>query len=236
MQVDGSEECSDLLRALEQQTFHAAFGDRVPHTPEFMLHEYGPYDENSTFFGAIDSTSGQVLGALRIISQAPGKTLEDLSTAGVINLREIDQEYQFSESKFWDIGSVAVTTTLRGTIQGQRISTLLYHALYSAAVEQHVVQWTSVIDSQVLQRYLRLGIPFERLGGLEDLDYLGSAATACHLWVQDIRPSMEAAGSKQQGRLRQTINTILNGCTESPKADVKDLDLRDQKHTNLTAL
>lgn len=225
-QVSGTDESADLLRALEQQTFDSVFGHRVPHTPDFMLNEYGPWDEDSTFFGALDLATGDVIGALRIITGPRGKTVSDLESAGLIDLAHFESEYGFEASPSWDIGSVAISGAIRGTLRGQQVATLLYHALYAKAVDEQIVQWTSVIDTQVLRRYHRLGIPFARLGGLPDLNYLGSSATACHLWVEGIRLSMETQAVDEGQRIRATIETILNGRKTSPRSEVREIDLR----------
>lgn len=67
--VDGADPIANLGRALEQRIFDAEAGD---HSPEVMHAEYGPYEDRSIFFLAIDLATASVVGVLRCITGTAG--------------------------------------------------------------------------------------------------------------------------------------------------------------------
>ena len=79
--VDGLDPLANIGRCLEQRVFDDEAGD---HSVEFMDAEYGPYEDRSLFFLAIDPQQRSVVGAARGITGSVGfgpttKTVHDLS-------------------------------------------------------------------------------------------------------------------------------------------------------------
>lgn len=217
IELHGDDPRSDLCRALEQSVFDDAFGAIVPHTPDMMAAEYGPYEDRSRFLTAVESSTMSIVGTLRIIEGYPNKTTTDLVASRVTDTAALGARYHFDDGCTWDIGSVAVDKSFRRTLRTSPVSVPLYRALYVSALREGITDWTSVIDVDVLAFYKRLGIPFERLMELDDVNYLGSQATACYLDVGNIQTSMSAAAELAPRHRRATIEAILHGSVSIPE-------------------
>ncbi len=217
IELHGDDPRSDLCRALERSVFHEAFGAIVPHTPDMMVAEYGPYESRSRFLTAVEWSTMSIVGTLRIIEGYPNKTTTDLVASGMTDNDALDTTYQFDDALTWDIGSVAVDKSFRRTLRMNPVSIPLYRALYVSALRDGITNWTSVIDVDVLSFYRRLGIPFERLMELEDVSYLGSEATACYLDMGNMEASMNAVAEQASRHRRATIEGLLYGSGSTPE-------------------
>lgn len=77
--VQGTDPLAKLGRALEQRVFDAKAGN---HSPEVMVQEYGEYEPQSSFFLAVDSSTGEITAVLRLLIGVSGigtpvKTIRD---------------------------------------------------------------------------------------------------------------------------------------------------------------
>jgi N-acyl-L-homoserine lactone synthetase len=217
VEIAGSDPLSDLCRALEQTVFDDTFGAIVPHTPDTMAAEYGPYEDCSRFFAAINNSNLSIAGSLRVIEGYPTKTTTDLIAARLTTDQSLNHRYRFDPTTTWDIGSVTVDKSYRRSLRKNPVSIPLYRALYVAALREGITDGTSVIDIDVLSYYRRLGIPFERLDDLRDVEYLGSKSTACYLEVARIAESMRLAAEDSSRQVKRTINAILHGSASTPE-------------------
>ena len=217
IELRGDDPRSDLCRALEQSVFDDAFGATVPHTPDMMVAEYGPYESRSRFFAAAESSTMSIVGTMRIIEGYPNKTTRDLVARRVTDTDTLEATYHFDDGLTWDIGSVVVDKSFRRSLRTNPVSVPLYRALYVSALRDGITNWTSVIDLNVLSLFRRLGIPFERLMELDDINYLGSLATPCYLDVENIQASMNAVAELAPRHRRATIEALLHGSTSTPE-------------------
>ena len=219
--LDGGDARSDLGRSTEQQVFDKAFGSVVPHTPELMTREYGDYEEQSTFFVVLDTETQDAIASLRIIRGHPNKTTSDLLRDGLVSSVSLG-DLGLDKENVWDIATAAVVPS-RSASKMRQASTALYRALYWSSMSSGVTYWTSVIDRRVLRLYDHLGIPFQRLPGTSDLDYLGSPAQACIARVQDIEHSMRSRAESSNKSTQQRIEAIIgsNGLSSlAPEGDL----------------
>ena len=217
VELHGDDPRSDLCRALEQTVFDETFGAIVPHTPAMMAAEYGPYESRSRFLTAVEWSTMTIVGTLRIIEGYPNKTTTDLVASRMTDSEALNTTYHFDDARTWDIGSVVVDKSFRRTLRTNPVSIPLYRSLYVSALRDGITDGTSVIDVDLLSSYTRLGLPFERLIDLEDVDYLGSQATPCYLDVGSIQASMSAAAELAPRHRRATIETMLHGSTSKPE-------------------
>ena len=227
--LEGTDPRSDLARAVEQQVFDKTFGSILPHTPDLMAEEYGNYEERSIFFVVLDTETIEAAASLRIINGYPNKTLCDLSRDGLLRSNSLG-DLGLDKESVWDIATAAVVPS-RSASRMRQASTALYRALYWSSRYSGVTYWTSVIDRRVLRLYNHLGIPFQRLPGTTDIDYLGSPAQACIARVQDIEHSMLSQAESSNKSTQQHIEALLSedGLTLAAPNDEVVIDLTDAR-------
>ncbi len=225
--LSGSSEESNVARHLERQIFDRTFGDRVPHTPELMTHEYGPYEDQSTFFLALDTDKSVPLGALRVVSGLPNKTTADLQQSGLLADGH-PQLHDCEPENTWDVATVAVAPKT-GARTAMVATMALYRTLYLRSLSNGIEYWTSIIDGGVSKSYEKLGIPFTLLVDVPPLNYLGSDAFAFVAKVNEVRPSMTArAKSAGDGRLAHRIFSMLDGATFLPDPSLSTIRLDER--------
>lgn len=228
--LDGGDPRSDLGRSTEQQVFDKAFGSVVPHTPELMASEYGNYEENSAFFVVLDTESKDAIASLRIIRGHPNKSIRDLRRDGLVSAKSLS-DLGLDKEIVWDIATAAVVPS-RSAAKMRQASTALYRALYWSSLRSGVTYWTSVIDRRVLRLYDHLGIPFQRLPGTSDFDYLGSPAQACIARLQDVESSMLSRAESSNKSTQHRIEAIIGS---NPEGDLV-IDLTDSNMTEASAI
>ncbi len=216
VELAGSESVSDLGRELEQQIFDSVFGDTVPHTPELMTSEYGPYEDASQFYVVLDEASREVAGVLRTLQGSKNKTLDDLRTARLIT-SDKGQHPLFDRETTWDLGTVAVSPASQSGGRRSLVSIALYRALFSGLDHAEAVHWTAILDVGVLPIFDELGVPYSRIEDIADMNYLGSNARACFGRVGDIRDAMMSRSRNADHETRTTITAILNGSPMVPE-------------------
>jgi len=229
--LEGADPRSDLARGVEQQVFDKTFGSTLPHTPGLMAQEYGDYEQQSLFFVVLDIETGEAAASLRIIGGYPNKTICDLHRDGLVSSKSLG-DLGLDQENVWDIATAAVVPS-RSASKMRRASTALYRALYWSSRSSEVTYWTSVIDRRVLRRYDHLGIPFRRLPGTSDFDYLGSPAQACIARVRDIEHSMRSRAESSNKSTQQHIEALLNedGLTRAAPNDEVVIDLTDARES-----
>lgn len=179
-EIDGSSMYADMGRQLESQVFFEAFRN----TPQQMLEEYGPREDQSTFFVVINKEEGKPHGALRVIRSDPDsedgrlKTLEDLEKEvanGALPNFSVDamrHAHKIDDMEaVWDIGTVAVPREFRGGAA----TLLLYRHMYVASQKAGIKHFISMIDKRAYKKMKNFaGFPFEIMHGAKPVEYLGS--------------------------------------------------------------
>lgn len=197
----GDDEYANIGRYVEREVFEAHFGN----DSEEMQTEYGPYEQNSTFFLTVDREKMIPTGVLRVIKNSPVglKTLNDLEAIDPqFSIEDTKQFHKIDDlDECWDIGTVAVLPEYRSA-QGA-ISVQLYRGMYVSAMKEDVQHFVSIIDSAPLSKLTDyLGIPFVPLNDSQPFSYLGSESSqAVYGHVPDFYNKMN--------RRRWTIKGIL---------------------------
>lgn len=196
--ISGTDRFADIGRQVECEVFNEAFGN----DPEEMKKEYGPYEEQSTFFISVDRETGVPTGVLRVIRNGEGgfKSLNDLE--GV--LPEFSKEEAMrvhgidNPEECWDIGTVAVPPEYRARQGG--VSLQLYRGMYVASQAEGIKHFVSVIDEKPFEKMTKfLGFPFKLIHGGRPFSYLGSDKS---LPVYGDAPEFEKAVRKKEWTLR----------------------------------
>lgn len=183
--LEGIDPYADIARTIERQVFEDAFGN----TTDTMERAYGPYEQQSMFFVAIDRTLDEPVpsGVLRIIKNGPRglMTVNDLAESQGV---EIGQRAEFIEQikayhgisdldECWDIGTVAVLDQYR-LDRGHLTSVQLYRGMHVAGMTADIKHYFSMIDVDARRILVRmLGIPFEPLAGSGPMEYMDSSET-----------------------------------------------------------
>lgn len=203
-EVDGRAAFADIGRFIERVRFEEAFGN----TADEMHQEYGPYENESTFFLSLDTEKKTPVGALRIIrnSDAGLKTVNDISAPPLnLTIDVIRDSHHISTfDECWDIGTVAA---MHGYPPGAA-SIQLYRGAYLAAMRENVQHVVSVIDMNVLPKLTNyLGFPFVSLAGTGPFEYLGSKQSqAVYGYVPEFHAQMiQKQKSTLKGRLAEKV-------------------------------
>lgn len=207
-------EIANVARTLEASSFYKFFKE----TPAELRELYGPYEDQSIFFLALDTETATPAGALRVITNgAHGLlTLNDIAAPattekglGGISIEAIQESHSIENlDSCWDIGTVAVEPEYRGN---KKVSVMLYRAMYKKAEEQGIEHLVSIIDKHPYDGSIRpLRIPFQPLAGFsEPFRYYGSKLSyAVHGYVNDFYPTMHRYLMSPKGQL---VNMVAQG-------------------------
>jgi hypothetical protein len=175
-EIDGSDPFANIARQIERQAFEEAFGnDAVT-----MTNEYGPYEESSLFFLAVDTHATAPAGVLRMIRNSPAglKTLVDLEdsnkTPMPVRTDDVIRHHGIDDlQKCWDGATSAVPRRYR-----RRVATIhvqLLRTWYAAAMRENVTHFVSILDGRVL-KIVRdyFGVPLVPLADTPPFTYLGA--------------------------------------------------------------
>ena len=206
-ELSSETEAANIARTIEANCFNEFFKE----TPAELRSLYGPYEKQSTFFLAVDTSIGMPVGALRVIANGANGllTLNDLSSPAIaekgiggISVDSIRQHHDIENlDACWDIGAVAVLPEHRGK---KKVSVMLYRAMYKKAKEQGIEHLVSIIDKHPYEGSIQpLRIPFQPLAGCgEPFRYYGSKLSyAVHGRVDDFFPTMYRYLRSPQGWL-----------------------------------
>ena len=183
--LEGIDPYADIARTIERQVFEDAFGN----TTDKMEEAYGPYENQSKFFLAINRTGNEPVpsGALRVIENGPRglMTLNDLAEKKGVEISDRPDFIEAVKSYHgiasldlcWDIGTAAVLDQFR-LDHGHLTSVRLYRGMHVAGMTANIQHYVSMIDVNAHRILVRmLGIPFEPLAGSGPVEYLDSAET-----------------------------------------------------------
>ena len=178
--VSESSDMGNVARSLERTIFEKYFGNDA----DEMSTEYGPYEEQSDFYIAIDRKLKQPAGVIRIIRNGPKglKTLNDIEDRiEPAELRTSAEDIMKSHNmtsleNCWDLGTAAVPDRYRKSTN--EVSTMLYRTVYKSARSHGTEHFISAVDARPLKKITDFtGIPFVPLAGMKPFSYLGSEST-----------------------------------------------------------
>jgi len=174
MHFDAHGALLDSARECEAEVFLRWFGN----TRQQLDEEYDPYDDSSVFLVLADS-SGEVLGAVRLLvpgGRAGLKTLADIGQEpwGVDGARA-STAVGIELASTWEIATLGVR---RGTAaSGLRLSLALYHGLITVARANRVTSFVAILDERVRRLLGSVGILTRPLPGTAPAPYLGSVSS-----------------------------------------------------------
>lgn len=173
-EIEGSDPFANIPRQVEREVFEESFGN----DPVCMTDEYGPYEDSSLFFLAVDTQAEAPAGVLRMIrnSSAGLKTLVDMEdstkTPTAVRTGDLMQYHGIDDlDRCWDGATSAVRRRYR-----RRLATIhvqLLRAWYAAATRENVRHLVSILDAPVY-RIVRdfFGVPLVPLGDTPPFTYM----------------------------------------------------------------
>lgn len=202
----------DVARTVEQRVFEERFGNSA----EDMARIYGPFEDASSFFLAVDQLRGTPVGALRVIEASPAglptfnylpesatlaPTGDIMAAEGITTL-----------TSCWDVGTVAVLPGYRR--QGYGVSVQLYRAMWRSAEMHGIEHLLAVLDEipyRTLTRYL--GIPFRQMVQTTSFSYEGSkVSVAVHGYTPDFERQMRRKSLTLRGLMaRKALWPLVYG-------------------------
>jgi hypothetical protein len=157
-EIEGSDPFANIARQVERETFEETFGN----DPDCMANEYGPYEESSLFFLAIDVVLGAPAGMLRVIHNSPAglKTLVDMEdstkTPTAVPATEVMRYHGIDDlNRCWDGATAAVRPQYRRRLATVHVQVL--RACYAAAIRENIAHYVSIQDAPVyrlMRRFL----------------------------------------------------------------------------------
>lgn len=181
--LDGREPASTLGREVEKAVFEECFGNDLA----ILRREYEAYDDRSVFIVAIDAAAQIPAGVLRLIKPSPRglKSLNDIADPRhswqlfAADLEARMPSPALDPAKTLDIATLAVKPEYRQDSAGQldRISALLYYAMYQWSRQHGYDNWVGIIDTAPLKAIQGLGSPLDFFDGVEAAPYLDSPAS-----------------------------------------------------------
>lgn len=153
--IEGTDPFANIARQLEREVFQQSWGnDAVT-----MKNEFGPYDEHSVFFMAVDTHDRVPAGVVRMIRNSPVglKTIVDLDDtvkspiAPVrIPVSEVLRHHGIEDlDRCWDGATAAVPRKYRRRLAAAHVQVLRVMAL--AAMRENIHHFVSVLDAPVVR-------------------------------------------------------------------------------------
>ncbi len=199
--IRGDNPAAALGREVEKEVLGSCFGNGL----DVLQREYAAYDNCSVFLVAIDPSTLAPAGALRLIepSEQGLKTLRDIENPALpwgLSAAELAARMlppAFVPAKTLDIATLAVKKQYRPDSGNQldRISSLLYYAMYQWSRRAGYEHWVGILDTRPLEAIQKLGAPldlFERVRPARYIDSKSSIPFYAHLDRVDSR--LERAG------------------------------------------
>lgn len=160
----------ELTAALEceAEVFLQTYGNSV----DQLADEYGPYAEATGFMTLLDANC-RALATTRFIAPGPAglKTLNDTRRPpwNVNGLRSA-RAAGIDPSRTWDIATVAVRRTSRGSLA----AAALYHGIAAAANANDIDSIVMIVDARARRLLSASGMHTRALPGTTEDEYLGS--------------------------------------------------------------
>jgi hypothetical protein len=169
-EMEGTDRFANIPRQLEREVFEDSWGNDAA----TMRNEYGPYDESSLFFVAIDTRAFAPAGVLRMIrnSSAGLKTLVDLDNSAKSPIAPIaipvDDVLRFHGiedlDRCWDGATAAIPPRYRRRMATMHVQIMA--AWSAAAMRENIEHFVAVLDAPVFRAARDLlGLPLVPLAG-----------------------------------------------------------------------
>ncbi len=169
-EVDGTDPHADIARQLEREVFQQSWGNDAA----TMKQEYGPYDESSVFFLAIDTQAQQPAGVLRMIRNSPAglKTIVDLDCCIkspiapiAIPAGDVMRHHGIDDlDRCWDGATAAVPRRYRRKLSAIHLQ--IMGVVAAAAIRDDIQHFVAVLDAPVFRAAEQiLGLPVVPLAG-----------------------------------------------------------------------
>jgi hypothetical protein len=154
-EIEGTDRYANIARQIEREVFQESWGNDAA----TMKKEYGPYDESSVFFLAIDTQAKVPAGVLRMIRNSPAglKTIVDLddSIKSPIAPIAIPADYVMRHhgindlDRCWDGATAAIPRQYRRKLTGVHV--LIMRIVAAAAIRDNIQHFVAVLDAPVVK-------------------------------------------------------------------------------------
>jgi hypothetical protein len=173
-EIEGSDPFANIARQIEREVFEETFGNDAA----MMTDEYGPYEESSLFFLAVDTHASVPAGVLRMIrnSRAGLKTLVDLEdpakTPMTVCIDDALRHHRIDDlDRCWDGATSAVRRRYRRRLVTIHVQVL--RSWYAAARREDVEHFVSILDAPVFKVARDfLGVPLVPLADTPPFTYM----------------------------------------------------------------
>jgi hypothetical protein len=206
-ELDGNDRFANIARQVEREVFQDSWGNG----PATMKKEYGPYDESSVFFLAVDTHKNTPAAALRMIRNSPAglKTLVDLDdcTKSPIAPIRIPVDHAMAYhgiddlDRCWDCATAAVPRRYRCKLA--TIYLQMARVVAAAALRENVQHIVAVLDAPIFKAARDiLGLPLVPLADTPPFSYMdapNNQAVYAHI------SSMLAIAAKRNRRLHKVL-------------------------------
>lgn len=205
--IEGTDPFANIARQVEREVFEDSWGNDAA----TMKKEYGPYDEASVFFMAVDTFDMVPAGVLRMIrNSAVGlKTIVDLddvvkSPIAPIAIPEADvmRHHGIDDlNRCWDGATAAIPRKYRRRLAATHVQIMRIVAL--AAMRENIQHFVSVLDAPVVRAARDvLGLPLAPLAGtppFTHMDAPNNQAVYAHV------PSLLTIAQRRNRKVGQKI-------------------------------
>lgn len=187
--IPGNNKFSNIARSVELDAFRVLNDDE-----NTFNKEYGPYEEKSTFYLALDG-NGNPIATTRILT-VQNKTLDDVVKAfpqSQDDLTGLIGELDKDTPPVWDVATVAVKSDLQGTDSSSLALASLFSSVVYDSITNGISILTSVVNEHINRRCIQVGIHWSQLSKSipENFFYVNcDNNNACYLNVGDLSDSI----------------------------------------------
>jgi hypothetical protein len=213
--IESTDPFANIARQLEREVFEHSWGnDSVT-----MKNEYGPYDESSVFFMAVDTHDRVPAGVVRMIrnSSAGLKTIVDLDDGSkspiapiAIPVGEVLRHHGIDDlDRCWDGATAAIPRRYRRRLAAAHVQILRVMAL--AAMRENIQHFVAVLDAPVVRAARDvLGLPLVPLVGtppFTHMDAPNNQAVYAHI------PTLLGISQQRNRKVGQKIRDCFSANT-----------------------
>jgi hypothetical protein len=210
-EVQGLDPFANIARQIEREVFFDSWGNDA----DTMRREYGPYEEGSLFFLAVDTHAMQPAGVLRMIRNSPAglKTIVDLDDCVkspiapiAIPVEDVTAHHGIDDlDRCWDGATAAVPRRYRRLLPSIHMQVML--VVFAAAMRDDIEHFVAVLDAPVVKTARDvLGLPLVPLAGtppFTHMDAPDNQAVYAHV------PSLLTVAMGRNRRVGQKIRDCM---------------------------
>jgi hypothetical protein len=205
--LEGNDPFANIARQVEREVFQDSWGN----DSATMKREYGPYDDASVFFMAVDTQERVPAGVLRMIrnSSVGLKTIVDLDDSikspiapTVISAADVMRHHAIEDlDRCWDAATAAIPRHYRRRLAATHVQIMRVVAL--AAMRENIEHFVAVLDEPVVRTARDvLGLPLMPLAGtppFTHMDAPNNQAVYAHI------PTLLRLGQRRNRKVGQKI-------------------------------